>query len=151
VTYYQIAAKLDCRLCDVVNGLGMLDSCPFTDEEHGPGRVRRGSDVIHWRDRRVTKSGIRRFLMLVARLENNTGPDWWALWQQIEWARRKARFPLRVEIPVSLWREDQARLAAKLAAAPPIFDDTPDTVLLTREKERALRWTRSRGVTREQG
>ena len=88
---------------------------------------------------RVTRSGIRKFLMRAAVLKPlcpPSSPAWMKLWRQIEWSLGMAR-ALRIEIPAHLWAEDKARLAAKLASPDFTFDDPA-------ERERALRWTRRR-------
>jgi len=87
-----------------------------------------------WEERRVTRSGIRRYLMRAY-----DHPDlyrfqpWMRLWMQIQWTRERCR-DLHVVIPPELWDEDKARLAAKIAAT--------SNVSHPEEKERALRWTR---------
>lgn len=83
---------------------------------------------------RVTRSGIRRFLMSAwtETLDINwADPPWLRLWKQIRWVRTKAR-ELHVTIPPELWAEDKARLAAKISASRD--DRYPE------EKKRALRW-----------
>ena len=91
-----------------------------------------------WTERRVTRSGIRRLLMLAWRSDGQstiTGePEWLRLWKQVQWVRFTARHRLHVTIPPKLWAEDKARLAAKIAATTDIrFEE---------ERKRALRWTR---------
>jgi hypothetical protein len=90
-------------------------------------------DMAAWRDKRVTRSGIRLFLMRSYYVPTFADPPWLRLWKQIEWTREQCR-TLRVVIPPELWQEDKARLAAKIAA-------TRDA-RYPEEKERALRWTR---------
>lgn len=156
-SYEEIAEQLGIRLCPECGAEGMWGSRanrPFTHEKGWTdlyqGWVPQG--VIHWRPRRVTRSGVRRFLMLAADLwirsqppgHGRHGPEWYDLWRRIEWARRTARYAVRIEIPPQLWAEDRARLAAKLASAPPIHESQPSTALLRAERERALRWARRR-------
>lgn len=89
--------------------------------------------------KRPTRSGIRKYLMLVAGrkpVAPLSAPMWYRLWHQIKWARHMA-IALHVKIPPHLWNEDRARLAAKLVAA------TSD-IRHPEEKEKALRWTRRR-------
>lgn len=93
--------------------------------------------LADWRERRVTRSGVRRYLMLAYHeipQDRGDEPSWLRLWAQICWVRGAARYDLHVTIPPELWAEDKARLAAKIAASTDIH--FPD------EKERALRWTR---------
>ena len=86
-------------------------------------------------NKRVTRSGIRRFLMAAYPNTPVMGtPPWLRLWAQIDWVRRAARYDLHVTLPPELWAEDKARLAAKIAA------DTD--IRFPEEKEKALRWTR---------
>ena len=149
LTYAEMASLVPLELCSdcAYEGRWSAHRNRVVNHERGfylPGK-------IHWRERRVTRSGVRRFLMLVSEgwIKTNrnlgggfSGPDWYDLWRRIEWARRTARHAIRIEIPPALWAEEQARLAAKITAAPPIPDDQPSTALLRWEKERALRWTR---------
>ena len=88
---------------------------------------------FHGMDQRVTRSGIRRFLMAVAP-KGDIGPGWLRLWHQIDWVRYTARTQLHVKIPPELWAEDRARLAAKLAG-----DSGND---FKEERKKALRWTK---------
>jgi hypothetical protein len=86
-----------------------------------------------WEERRVTRSGIRRYLMRAYdHPDLYKDPPWLRLWKQIVWTRAMCK-ELHVVIPPQLWDEDKARLAAKLAVAD---NRNPE------DKERALRWTR---------
>ena len=87
-------------------------------------------------ERRVTKSGIRRFLMAGFSWTDQERrlPGWLRLWHQIEWVRHTTRTQLHVKIPPELWAEDRARLAAKLAG-----DSGND---FKEERKKALRWTK---------
>jgi hypothetical protein len=87
----------------------------------------------NWEERRVTRSGIRRYLMRAYDHPNlYKDQPWLRLWKQIIWTRSMCK-ALNVVIPAQLWDEDKARLAAKLAVA----DNTNPE-----EKEKALRWAR---------
>jgi hypothetical protein len=83
--------------------------------------------------RRVTRSGVRLFLMRAYVIPTFADPPWLRLWKQIEWTREQCKV-LHIVIPSALWDEDKARLAAKISA-------THDTSY-PEEKERALRWAR---------
>ena len=89
--------------------------------------------VVWERDKRTTRSGIRKMLMAAYQPLTYKEPPWLRLWRQIEWVRGQLRF-LGISIPPELWAEDKARLGAKIAASTDIVNQT--------EKERALRWAR---------
>ena len=92
-------------------------------------------------NRRVTRSGIRRFLMASYYWEPRTDktPEWLKLWYQIQWVRHQARYTLHVVIPPELWAEDKARLAARMTNdQPPYGGNDP----YEEERTRALRWAR---------
>lgn len=94
---------------------------------------------------RVTRSGIRKYLMRIAverPLSPPSAPGWYRLWKEIEWVRGMAQ-ALRVELPAKLWDEDRARLAAKLAQ-PTYY---PDPGYAHADKEQARRWTQRRSQT----
>lgn len=83
---------------------------------------------------RVTRSGVRKFLMDAYHVPTYLDPPWLRLWKQIQWVRKTASDDIHIVIPPDLWAEDKARLAAKIAA-------TGD-ISYPEEKERALRWAR---------
>lgn len=100
---------------------------------------RSGVRLDDWPDRRPTRSGIRRYLMLAYHeipQDRGDEPSWLRLWAQITWVRSQAR-SLHVTIPPNLWAEDRARLAARLVAS-------ANDIRYPKEKLRALRWTRRR-------
>ena len=132
--YAKIAEAIDVDLC------GDWDKCGALS---GPERHKNGftddADFIHWTERRVTRSGVRRFLMLAWKIRPilplgiDTYPVWMRLWLQINWTRKTADKMLHVAIPPKLWAEDKARLAAKLA-----WDAD---VRYQQTRQQALRWT----------
>ncbi len=94
-----------------------------------------GIQLADWPERRVTRSGIRKFLMLAYHeIPQDRGhePSWMRLWAQISWVRTVARHDLHTVIPPQYWAEDKARLAAKIAVS---YETAHDE-----EKKRALRW-----------
>ena len=131
--YVEIAAAIGVYYC--VES-GPLHDTGYTSFDGGPeGRDR----TIHWTERRVTRSGIRRFLVL-AYPEDSLyfgAPRWLRIWCRITWVRDQAR-TLHVSIPNDLWDEDKARLAARLATA--VYAAGSEEEI---EAKRALRWTRS--------
>jgi len=89
--------------------------------------------IVWDRDKRTTRSGIRKMLMAAYIERHYKDPPWYRLWMQTMWVRAELK-ELGIAIPADLWDEDKARLAAKIAA-------TTD-VRYPEEKERALRWAR---------
>jgi hypothetical protein len=130
-TYAGIAKFLGVDFCGEAGSGHENGYLSMDGEPHGK------SPRLHWRERRVTRSGIRRFLMMASEkmeTDNTTDPGWLRLWNRIEWARSMAVI-LRVKIPPELWAEDKARLQAKLVNALPSEQQEIDF-------KRALRWTR---------
>lgn len=136
-TYAEIAEAVEIAYC---GDEGPGHETGYVSMDGGPyGKL----PCVHWTERRVTRSGIRRFLMLVYDAEpisyvsrrDEEIPSWLHLWWKIEWVRETARDILHTTIPPELWAEDKARLAAKLATAKYSVHDW-------KERERALRWAR---------
>jgi hypothetical protein len=126
-TYAEIANVID------------VDYCPSWRQCGGPTHVDGYVDdmnILHWTERRVTRSGIRRFLMLAWKTTWVPGlgvlPPWLQLWLQITWVRNRAKIDLHTIIPAPYWNESKARLASKIAV-------TRDTHY-KEEKAKALRW-----------
>lgn len=102
MTYHEVASRL--RLSGICLGW-----CGLSDHAH------RGSiflDIVHWGERRVTKRGLRRFLLLVAKRDRLLDPGflnepglWWAHFylderKANEWAAELGvRFPIRYSAP----------------------------------------------------
>lgn len=100
-------------------------------------------DRLFVRERRVTRSGIHDFLMLVAHSETkNLNPSWYRKWRACQVARNYAKIA-KVNLPPSVWDEDKAQLAAALAR-PEYLSYSEE---LESEKRRALRWTKRRSTT----
>lgn len=127
-TYADIAKAIGIEYC---NGIG-----PGADRTHDSGFVSSRPWTIHWTERRVTRSGIRRFLIVAWDIIDADAATarhgWQGLWDRTKWVRQTASETLHVTIPAELWAEDKARLAARLTDV----DITRD-----REAKRALRWT----------
>jgi hypothetical protein len=135
-TYADIAKAIEVDYCGEEGSGHDTGYCSMDGAPNG--RTAR----VHWTERRVTRSGIRRFLMLAYDAEPvsyvNRGepiPSWLNLWWKIKWVRETARDVLHTTIPTDLWAEDKARLAAKLTNAPYSVHDYE-------EREAALRWAR---------
>lgn len=119
LTYPDLAARYEVDVC--------FDGC---FREHSRGMVD-SNGVIHWRGRDVTRSGLRRFLILVARARSAKDRDseWLASYPRRErdaltthyeatWAYRTALHDLGVRLPASLAAADKAKVRALLATAP---------------------------------
>jgi hypothetical protein len=124
-TYRDLALRYEVEVC--------FDGCFRRD--HRRGAVD-SMGTIHWSDRRVTRSGLRRFLMLVSEswrgssvFDNLVPPTTWTRRPERElaalrvynghvFAYRTALHDLGIRLPASLAAEDKARVRALLAAAP---------------------------------
>lgn len=84
---------------------------------HRRGFVKEG--VVHYLERRLNKSVIRAFCMLVAEAESNGSyesmPTWEARWRMCVDAEHIARMRLHVRIPRSAWDLDRWTVRAQLA------------------------------------
>jgi hypothetical protein len=134
-TYAEIAKAIEVDYCGEEGSGHETGYCSMDGAPDGR------SPRVHWTERRVTRSGIRRFLMLAYDAEPisyTTGrqvPAWLNLWWKIQWVRETARDVLHTTIPSEYWAEDKARLAAKLVNAPYSVNDY-------QAREAALRWAR---------
>jgi hypothetical protein len=121
-TYRDLALRYEVEVC--------FDGCFRRDHRRG-GIDSQGT--IHWSDRRMTRSGLRRFLMLVAEAYR-LGSDWpqpefWVTtsfrgrealrtYNGHIFAYRTALHDLGIRLPASLAAEDKAKVRALLASAP---------------------------------
>lgn len=121
-TYFDLALRYEIELC--------ADSCGE------PGHRRGWVDpdgMVHWdAHRKTTRSGIRRFLMLVheaQRRTNDDAPVFWARRPALErramsihaasvFASRTALHDLGIRLPAYLARHDKANVRALLVDAP---------------------------------
>lgn len=94
------------------------------EAQHKRGFVQ--GDTVHYAERRVNKSVIRSFCMLVAELESagaySALAPWEVRWRTCVDAEHIARLRLRVRIPRSAWDLDRWTVRAQLASVP---TDTP--------------------------
>jgi hypothetical protein len=80
--------------------------------DHKRGYVSRSSWTIHWTDRRVTRAGLRMFLMLVAQCIHSDWeslPEWRRLYVSNTWAFNQS-LKAGVRLPATLSDTDRARV-----------------------------------------
>ena len=107
-TYRDLALRYEVDVC--------LDGCFRRD--HRRGAVD-SQGLIHWSDRAVTRSGLRRFLMLVHRVEGYLyGGPAERIYHEHMFAYRTALFDLGIRLPAKLSAVDKARLRSMLARSP---------------------------------
>lgn len=102
MTYRELAARYGFELCEM---------CDLNAHEQGHLQ----GDRIHWRERRVTHSGLRRFLLLLAGpylVRNGFGSpnreaEW--IWMRNVWAYNQA-LDLGYRLPRRLSEVDRARV-----------------------------------------
>jgi hypothetical protein len=99
---------------------GLMPTGTRCYEDHRKGSIDGG--IIHWEDRRMTKAGIRSFIILALTindpvLSRGDLPVWLRLWWQNKMTYIAAR-DLRVRLPASLADLDKARCKAELATVP---------------------------------
>lgn len=78
--------------------------------------------ILHWRERNVTKPGLRNFLKLCAAIRfshNRRQPEWEKLHVQNAYAYRVARHRYRTILPKHLSRNDRAAALASMANVSP--------------------------------
>lgn len=122
LTYAALAERYGVPWCDG-------KSCPLSAPRHDRGVVLWDRE-IHWRDRIVTRSGLRRFLILVARVmrvrDGGVPKRAWEtrkrrrqranlLYLDNVFASKTAFFDLGVRIPASLSDQDRERVRKLLA------------------------------------
>jgi hypothetical protein len=115
-TYSDVASQLGIALCGTGSCRGIGN--------HEQGWTAYGMTVIHWRDRRMTRPGLRRFLKLVATAQTIRMRDerFVRLWSQNVAADHLAR-RLGVRFPRSLADPDRAKVRLWLAK---FRNDHPD-------------------------
>jgi hypothetical protein len=70
-------------------------------------------DVIHWADRRMSKSGLRHFLMLIGSqrlLDVDSMPPWQRIYTLNTWASAIALSKYHVRLPLDLSAVDRSRV-----------------------------------------
>lgn len=105
--YREIADRENVDWCDGT------DDGSYSRTSHQRGFAQPGFGRIHFADRRMTKSGLRRFLMLVAaiRHKHNRGqPQWLKLYEANTFAQRRALSEYRRVIPRRYSDTDRARV-----------------------------------------
>jgi hypothetical protein len=105
--------------------------------EHQRGFVR--DDVVHFSDRRVSRSAIRQFAMLAAEIiidqPMDDMPAWRSRWLRCSIAEEICRKKLHVRIPSAYWNLDRMTVRAQLIHVEP---DVP-------QRKEAVAWTRLAG------
>lgn len=97
MTYDQVATHFGVRRCQ--------ECAPSIDHARG----QQIGNTIHWRDRRLTRAGLRHFLILIAGTRLVVGREKWRrLWAYNVWAASVARKELHITIPLRLSLADRA-------------------------------------------
>jgi len=111
-TYPELAAKLLWNVCWDKPG------CPIPIHEHVKGFVDEGG-ILHWTDRRATRSGIRRFVFTRERwvFRQRARPSWFNYYEAIRQTTRMLTAIGLVEGPQYRAR-DVARLRAQMVNVP---------------------------------
>lgn len=88
-------------------GVRRCESCDAAIDHMVGGRV---GNTIHWQDRKFTRPGLRRILMLIAatRLVLPGREPWRQIWAYNVWASSVARKELHITIPARLSANDRA-------------------------------------------
>lgn len=124
MTYSEAAYALGFELCT-------QEMCKQGTLGHKKGTLR--GSTLHWTDRKVSKPGLRRFLMLMAGHDIYDEPRWALIWHRNVWVTGAAE-TLRVRIPSRYADEDRTRVAWDLRHVhDPDFD-----------QRAALRWASRR-------
>lgn len=103
-SYQAIADHWKIRLCTG-------DCGPLIVGDHELGFANPSRGVIHFRERVVTRAGIRRFLMLIASIlhsHNRGQPEWQKLYEQNTWAGQAA-IKMGVRVPRKFSMLDRAK------------------------------------------
>jgi len=132
LTYDAISEHLKINRCR-----GRTSTGRRCDEKHD-GTITDGQ--LHWSDRRVTRAGIKRFLLLAARAtvnEDPHSPTWVTTWRRIMYARNWLA-ELGFRIGKDEWRLEKAQLRAQLAkdTSAPFNEDERDL------RAKAMAWSR---------
>lgn len=109
---------------DIATTYGIKRCAACQSGDHHKGWARRST--VHWSDRRMTKAGLRRYLMLVASqllFDFQNLPTWDRLYRANVWAAKAAK-QLHVRIPFRLSEIDRARVRWLISKDPA----TPDRV-----------------------
>lgn len=97
-----------------------IDRCSYCDNgDHRTGWADPSKGLVHFEDRRVTRSSLRRYLKLVGAVihsHNRGQPLWVRLYEQNTYASRTA-LQFGIRIPSALADEDRARAMDALRQA----------------------------------
>ncbi len=95
---------------EVTQTVGVKRCAGCTLGDHTRGWASRSTYTVHWADRRLTKHGLRRFLMLVASIRLvPIDQAWERLYAYNRWASHTAA-QLHVRIPARYADNDRARV-----------------------------------------
>ena len=119
---HEVAAVIDVPYCDGFDAEGRSCGNGLASEmEHRRGFVRNG--VVHLSDRRVTRSAIKQFALLVADAiigsEVAEIPAWKARWLRCSIAAEICRRKIHVRIPAAYWNLDRWTVRAQAAQVVP--------------------------------
>ena len=103
LTYTDLAERYNVNLC--------TGGCIFDRSAHSRGMVQ--SKALHWRERRMQRRGLYRFLKLVALYHHETDPSYSEaqnVWLKNMFAYKTALNDLGIRFPRSFSLEDRARV-----------------------------------------
>ena len=126
--FNEVAAALGVARCR-----GLMSTGTRCYEDHRKGSIDGG--IVHWEDRRVTKAGIRSFIILALTindpvLSRGDLPTWLRLWWQNKMTYIAAR-DLKVRLSSSLADLDRARCKAELTYVPTDVAGREDAMVWT--------------------
>lgn len=128
--YEEIASRENVRLCT---------DCEFDKVwNHSRGTANPSRGTVHWAERRVTRIGLRRFLMLVAAIKkshNRGQPKWQQVYEQNQYAYHRALTEYHVRLNRKLSMTDRAKVRLWMGKA---------GVLSAEEHRSIARWAMER-------
>ena len=120
----EVAAAAGVGYCRGIDPLGFKCGGIIiltTKVDHQRGFVRNG--VVHFSDRRVSRSAIRQFAMLAAEIvidnDLESMPSWKSRWLRCSIAEEICRKKLHVRIPSAYWNLDRWTVKAQLINVDP--------------------------------
>jgi hypothetical protein len=115
MTYEEIASREKVSLC------------PACDEwDHKRGSVNPSRGTVHWAPRRVTRIGLRRFLMLVGAIKKRHQrgqPKWQKVYEQNVYAYHRALSEYHVRLSRQLSLTDRAKVRLWMGKAGMLSSD----------------------------
>jgi hypothetical protein len=132
LTYESVSEELSITVCNWC----------FGEIDHDKGWANISEGVIHWKDRKVSKPGLRNFLKLyiaIAGSHNRGQAEWWTLWQQNTQAYFIARYSFGAVLGAHLSRNDRARALFLMQRASTKSKDYENALQWAKE---ILKWAR---------